>query len=247
MDTIFDLVRSSNAINAGDFNGHHSAWGSSQCNYRGNLIYSCLSTFNLYLLNNGSHTRINRPPHVLSALDISLVSSKLLWSSDWSTMDNAFGSDHILVRFFFPIHTITNYEGLSKLTFNSISWPLFQNSDSELIKNFPIHQNGIARYISFVDLLVSAASLCSSHRLGKRRTFSFSPIWWSKVCSVAIKDRKNAYTKYRHSGSRQDFFNYQKTCNKNLIYSKITKEEILAEFVCLFKSFYCHHRVLENC
>jgi len=60
-DTIFNLVRTSNAIIVGDFNGHHSAWGSAQGNYRGNLIYSCLSAFNLCLLNNGSHTRINRP------------------------------------------------------------------------------------------------------------------------------------------------------------------------------------------
>jgi len=64
MGEIFNLVRLTNAIIAGDINGHYSAWGSSTCNHRGNLIYSCLSPLNLCLLNNGSHTRINRPPQI---------------------------------------------------------------------------------------------------------------------------------------------------------------------------------------
>lgn len=128
IDSILKLVNSSDAIIAGDFNGHHFTWGSNSTDHSGNLIYSSLSSTNLCVLNNSSPTRINRPPHKHSVIDISIVSSNLFWSSTWETLEDPHGSDHIPIKISIPIHNLASnvhditYNGINV---NAINWTLF--------------------------------------------------------------------------------------------------------------------------
>jgi len=46
-NNIFSLMNRSSLI-GGDFNGHHPVWGSSNTDFRGNLIYSTLSDVGLW-------------------------------------------------------------------------------------------------------------------------------------------------------------------------------------------------------
>jgi len=76
LSNIFDNL-TSNCIFGGDLNGHHYCWGSDNIDHRGNLIFSALADHNLCILNDGSPTRVNRPPYPDTAVDITLSSPNI--------------------------------------------------------------------------------------------------------------------------------------------------------------------------
>lgn len=49
-------------ILAGDFNAPNMAWGSINCDFKGNLTYFISTSLNVCIINTGFATRINRPP-----------------------------------------------------------------------------------------------------------------------------------------------------------------------------------------
>jgi len=77
-NNILSLMNRSSLI-GGDFNGHHPVWGSSNTDFRGNLIYSTLSDFGLCILNKGNATRINRRPYLDTMFDSFVSSPNILY------------------------------------------------------------------------------------------------------------------------------------------------------------------------
>jgi len=73
VDNVFSII-SSNCIFGGDLNEHHPGWGSNRIDHHGNLIFSAVSARGLCLLNNGSPTRLNRPPFPDTVVDITITS-----------------------------------------------------------------------------------------------------------------------------------------------------------------------------
>lgn len=63
-------------------------------------------------LNNGSPTRINRPFLNHMIVDVSFVSSNLFWSSDWTALDESYGSDHILIKISLPLSKSALYNNV---------------------------------------------------------------------------------------------------------------------------------------
>lgn len=70
---IFSLMSCSSIIR-GDFNRHYLAWSSSVSDFRSNRIHSSLSFHDICILNIGTATRINRPPYLNTAIDLSVSS-----------------------------------------------------------------------------------------------------------------------------------------------------------------------------
>lgn len=89
-----------NTIIGGDFNAHHSMWGSGKTDTDGNVLVDALSNSNLVVINNGSATRMTPPGITKSAVDITLVSPSLATIAEWKTIDDCMGSDRfpILIR-----------------------------------------------------------------------------------------------------------------------------------------------------
>lgn len=56
-----------------------------------------IDELNLNILNDGSFTRIAIPPACHSCIDLSLCSNNLSIKTVWNTIDDANGSDHLIV------------------------------------------------------------------------------------------------------------------------------------------------------
>jgi exonuclease III len=89
----FEHLQSPSLI-LGDFNAHHNSWGDHTNDQRGRVMMEFLDELNLVHLNDGTLTRIPRPPSRGSAIDISLTSISNRFDFDWQVLDDTAGSDH---------------------------------------------------------------------------------------------------------------------------------------------------------
>lgn len=78
----------------GDFNAHHTLWGSQNTNMKGRSLVSFASDNQLWLLNDGSPTFL-RGSTYSSCLDLAFVSRSLVKHTEWFTDIETHGSDHI--------------------------------------------------------------------------------------------------------------------------------------------------------
>lgn len=97
--TFFDIIRELNAdfsiLICGDFNTHHSSWGSTISNAEGTAFADLLLISDFLCLNNDSITRISAHDDCQSVPDLTLCSTEIGDRFLWQTMDDSLGSDHI--------------------------------------------------------------------------------------------------------------------------------------------------------
>lgn len=87
----------------GDFNIHHTSWGSYYCDPLSTSFLNLVDDFNLVILNDGSPTRRATPTQVArSAMDLSLCSSSLSSEFTWNILSSSFGSDHFPITLEWP-------------------------------------------------------------------------------------------------------------------------------------------------
>ncbi|KAA5553028.1 hypothetical protein F3G54_32785, partial [Pseudomonas aeruginosa] len=86
----------------GDFNAHHSMWGSSKSDHYGARILDILDDNNLCLLNSGCPTRRTQPHEGISAPDLTLCSPSLAPTLNWWPLSSSYGSDHFPLMVSFP-------------------------------------------------------------------------------------------------------------------------------------------------
>lgn len=86
----------------GDFNSHHTSWGSSFSNCYGHELLDILDSYDLCILNTGSPTRLTKPDEAISAIDLSICTSNLASLLSWSTLSSTFNSDHYPIVISFP-------------------------------------------------------------------------------------------------------------------------------------------------
>lgn len=86
----------------GDFNSHHTSWGSSVSNSYGYELLDILDMYSLCILNSGSPTRLTKPGEVISAIDLSICTPQLASSLSWSTLCSTYNSDHYPIIISFP-------------------------------------------------------------------------------------------------------------------------------------------------
>jgi hypothetical protein len=98
-----------------DFNAHHSAWGSTNCNCRGEALVEFLNTTTLEILNRGNEPTFCSGGR-LEVIDITLESLRLLENIiGWELSSEPSLSDHRHILFILqgsiPVHLIRNPRG----------------------------------------------------------------------------------------------------------------------------------------
>lgn len=165
-------VALSNAIIAGDFNGHNTMWGSERTNSRGSAIADFLSSHDFHLLNDGNEYTFYtiRDSRILkSKVDLTLISSSLLannWS--WKVDDLVTSSDHRCISFNSASNNNESHHSSTTRRWRTanVDWSSF---DSEIIS----HENRWVRLFlnsnsptildSVVELFVrELTSICNS-------------------------------------------------------------------------------------
>nr|CAI5835596.1 unnamed protein product [Callosobruchus analis] len=69
---------SGDTLFCGDFNCHHTLWGSAQDQNNGKRLVQALNSQNLIVLNEGNPTRVSRPNEKVSAVDLTLATPSLM-------------------------------------------------------------------------------------------------------------------------------------------------------------------------
>lgn len=96
-------------IIAGDFNAHHSLWGSTHTSARGRVIEAFILNYNnLTLLNDHQPTHLNLSNGTLSNIDLAFASTPLIPIMNWEVIQDLNFSDH------FPIRIMINSGMISK-------------------------------------------------------------------------------------------------------------------------------------
>lgn len=80
----------------GDFNSHHTAWGSNTSNERGKIIHEFVCNNFLNILNNGDITRMASGKNNGSAIDVTITNSTTQ-NFTWEVTNDNLGSDHLII------------------------------------------------------------------------------------------------------------------------------------------------------
>ena len=75
-------------IITGDFNSHHTTWGSKNTDRRGKEIYKAVDNDNIVILNNNKPTHINIANGLMSNIDLSFSNSSLAQRLEWNVYKN---------------------------------------------------------------------------------------------------------------------------------------------------------------
>ena len=243
LKSLFQLINN-NCIMGGDFNAHHPAWGSVTSSSRGNQIYDIINSVGLCILNSGSATHLGRPNRPSTAIDISLCSPNLMWSSSWSTTEDPHGSDHFpiiitiqnsnqrIINSPLPSNTNnpTNPSSLPQFNLNKADW----NKFSDLIKNNIMTTDQaispIEAYDQFILMIMKAATESIQFKHKKSKLYPPSPPWWDNTCTQAVNNRNNKFKIYRRTGSINDFYIYNNECASTTRLLKEKKKNAWKQF-----------------
>lgn len=117
------LKPSESIIFCGDFNGHHSDFGSHKTDRKGSEIINFINDNNLTYLNDGSPTFFHA--NGSSPLDLTIVNPSLALDATWSSFNEQLTSNHCVVM------TTLNYQIIKQKRRFIVPSPL----DSEILNN----------------------------------------------------------------------------------------------------------------
>lgn len=203
---------SNDCIITGDFNAHHGLWGSNSCCVDGNILVEALDFFpNLIVVNDGSATRATPPGNMKSVVDLTIISSSLCPSFDWTVLPDTYGSDHFPIRLSVQNMKIENRTFISsaKWSMSNANWDNFRNNVESAFRHEP-NKNQTNEMIFFLlDSITDAAN--KSFKIIKPSVKSFkSPPWWDDECLTASNARKNSFKIYKSNLTLSNFMEYKK-------------------------------------
>ncbi|OAD62535.1 RNA-directed DNA polymerase from mobile element jockey [Eufriesea mexicana] len=82
-------------IIVGDFNSHHTMWGSNRTDARGRIIETLLEDLELALLNNHEPTHINISNRTFGTIDFAMCTPQIKDKIDWNTLPDLHDSGHV--------------------------------------------------------------------------------------------------------------------------------------------------------
>lgn len=189
----------------GDINAQNPSWGSHNRNRNGNILEQFLLSSDSCLLNDGSSTRVT-PPDKSSSPDICLCSPDIRIDASWEVLPDPGGSDH------YPTLTTImdlnlpelpqNFFSTSKYNIKKANWLLFQ----ELIIH-EIERQDIQGLDDIQAIILSAADRSIPVKKHPEKLSSYRVPWWDDELTTHVKNRSDAYKKYRLNPTLENYLN----------------------------------------
>lgn len=227
-DWIKHLTDSEKWVIAGDFNSHSSLWEKDCKVATNNRFVENIIDSPLYLLNDGSITRVpDVSQHKPTAIDLTLISASLALDCKWETLDDTLGSDHIPIVVTFNKESCSNIERTSdtvpKFNYKMANWKRFKEilmiEDTSCLKNDDID----IFYSNVQNKILQAAKisipLCKQQMSGKHA----GNAWWTHDCEIAVQAKKVAFKTYVKNKTKENHVNMKKTkinCNRVIALAK---------------------------
>ena len=179
----------------GDFNAHSVIWGSSTTDRKGIKIEELLASHDLSILNNGDHTRLDSTSGKTSAIDLTIVSNRLVSKFQWSVNADTAGSDHFPIRLTSSMHS-PKLTAQRRWKYGDADWQSFERiieqstpGDREVSLN------------EFEDIVRNAAEQSiprTSGKLGRKAV-----PWWNNEVATAINSEKKTTTSTKTESRRR--------------------------------------------
>lgn len=207
----------------GDFNSHHTSFGSTKSDNNGQELLKLLHEHNLCLLNTGSPTRQTNPAQHLSSVDLSISSPSLVPSLTWHTLSSTYYSDHFPIIISFPGKKVKATPTKPRLKYILVddNWPKFKNYMETNISGLPKDSDPEICSKEFSKLMIQAADTYFPIKNASKGKIP-SPPWWDNECTLAIKKRKVAEVTYKLNMTNENFNNLMDVMSdtKNLLKKK---------------------------
>ena len=183
----------------GDFNGHNILWGGQNNDSRGELIENFTTKNDICIMNDKSYTYHSPSTKSFTSIDLSFCHPSLFLDYNWSVCEDQHNSDH------FPIiieqNTFSTEDHNPKWKLNRANWDLFNTlCTGKLVpENFKESSDPIA---DFTSSLIEISKECIPQT--STNPTKSNP-WYNDDCKEAIKQRKQALSKFKRSPKYQQF------------------------------------------
>lgn len=213
LDAIFHSVQPPYII-AGDLNAHATDWGCVNNNPRGEMILDTLDKHLAVFINDGSFTRLQCPPLISSAIDLTIADGNTALCCDWKVLNGSYGSDHCPI--ITKLHVGTNIKiDTNKIIVSANKIKRFL-SDENKIKNEMEKIENLQDLNKFLlDIKKKSEIIIPAKFVRTRKP------WWNEECSIAQAKFIRFSKIFRKMGTRE---NYEKMINAEKEMKKIKKK-----------------------
>ena len=183
----------------GDFNGHNILWGGQNNDSRGEIIENFITKNDICIMNDKSYTYHSPSTKSFTSIDLSFCHPSLFLDYNWSVCEDQHNSDH------FPIiieqNTFSTEDHNPKWKLNRANWDLFNTlCTGKLVpENFKESSDPIA---DFTSSLIEISKECIPQT--STNPTKSNP-WYNDDCKEAIKQRKQALSKFKRSPNTNNF------------------------------------------
>lgn len=202
----------------GDFNCHHSLWGSDHCDGPGLDLVDLIDDVGLCVINSGLETRLPRPGHSRSCVDLTLCSASLTGQLEWRRLDLTHGSDHYPICSTLINRSLpkTGKPPLLKYKLPDAKWDSYSQVLDNLVLSLPeISSDNLD---TCMEQFSGAVTLAADHSIPLKNSASgklSSPPWWDRECTEMIKARKEAEFRYVRAMSVTNLMEYNRILAKS--------------------------------
>ena len=183
----------------GNFNGHNILWGGQNDYSRGELSENYITKNDICIMNDKSYTYHSPSTKYFTSFDIFFCHPSLFLDYNWSVCEDQHNSDH------FPIiieqNTFSTKDYNPKWKLNRSNWDIFNTlCTCKLVpENFKISSDSIA---DFTSSLIEISKECIPQ---SSTNPSKSNPWYNDDYKEAIKQRKQALSKFKRSPNTNNF------------------------------------------
>lgn len=188
----------------GDFNAHHSLWGSDHIDSRGRTMERLICDEHLAVLNTGSPTHFTMPTGNTSAIDLSLVSPQVLPLFTWKVDEDPLGSDHFPVWLSFDSDANPR-DRPRRWNMRNVVWSEF-TADAE--SSFPTQDGQQHSVDTFTETLLDVAGRHIPMTSGSPRHVPVP--WFNNECRDAIRARRRAFRAFNRNCSVDNMIAFKK-------------------------------------
>ena len=188
----------------GDFNSHHTLWGSKDTNDRGRIIEEFITEHDLVLLNDKISTYLHSATGSYSSLDLAICSPEIFPVLNWKVVDDLHGSDHFPIQVSEVGPSVQQRPQRWKL--HQSNWEQFRVHCEQTIypSAFEDCENPIELFIS---LLYSAAEK-SIPRTSTNPKHPNKP-WFNDDCKKAIAERKSVLRQFNLRPTQENLSDFK--------------------------------------
>lgn len=189
LDQLFTQLSPSSVVLLGDFNAHHTMWGSLSVSPRGQIIEKFLDTHPLCFLNDCSPTFQSRSYRSLSAIDLSIASLHLTHHLQWSVSSDPLFSDHFPISISIPSLTyLPPVPTIQKWKTELADWTKFNDTLTAKLDDISPDMT------TFLSVLYdTAVDIVPRSKSNSNPQIRATPaVWWNARCQWAKAVRQRA-------------------------------------------------------